>query len=253
MELPVSIAIVGKGGVGKSVITTLIAKVLSEDYSYRILLIDADPSYPHLSKMVDLEPNRSLEEIRTSTIKKVVEDEKSAKKIAENIDFEVYKTIAENKRFSLFSMGQPEDPGCFCPSNALLRKVIESISRDFDIVLIDCEAGLEQISRLVIKTVDIILIVTDISIRSIDTAISIEKNARKFTDYKMAGIIINKERNDISSLLKKIQSSNITLLATIPEDINITRFELEGKPLIELPTDTPSLKSVKALVDSLLN
>ena len=190
MKNRVVIAVVGKGGSGKTVITTLLAKALIKNYKFKLLLIDADPTHPHLSHMVNLIPSKSLESIRTSVIDKTLTKEKTVKELAENIDFEVYNALAESKDFSLFSIGQPEGPGCFCPSNALLRKVIESISKDFEIVLIDCEAGLEQINRMVIEKIDILLIVSDTSIRSIETADTLRKSAKKFTKYKKYGIVL---------------------------------------------------------------
>ncbi|MFW9880584.1 MAG: AAA family ATPase, partial [Candidatus Thorarchaeota archaeon] len=191
-EKPLIISVVGKGGSGKTAITTLLAKSISKIYDLKMLLIDADPTHPHLSHMVRLVPKRSLESLRADIIDEVLMKAKIFEIVAENIDFEVYNAIAESKDFCLFSIGQPEGPGCFCPSNTLLRKVISSISKDFDIVLIDCEAGLEQINRMVIETVDILLIVSDMSIRSVETAATISKSAKKFTNYKKFGVILNR-------------------------------------------------------------
>ena len=251
-KTPLSIAVVGKGGVGKTVITTLLAKVISEQYNYKMLLIDADPTHPHLSNMVKLVPKKSLEEIRTDIIERTLKKEKTPKKLANNIDFEIYNSMAESKDFCLFSIGQPEGPGCFCPSNTLLKKVIESISKDFDIVLIDCEAGLEQINRLVLESVDIILIVTDISLRSVETANSIRNSAKKFTNYKKLGIIVNKVKGNINLILEKLNQLNLPLIGHIPEDDTIIKQDLEGKPIIDLPEDATSLEVVKNLVKEIL-
>ena len=253
VEHPLVIAILGKGGVGKSIITTLMAKTISLDYNLKLLLIDADPTHPHLSKMVKLNPKKSIEKVRADLINSILTKESSTESIAENVDFNVYNAIVESKQFSLFSIGQPEGPGCFCPSNAILRRVIESISKDFDIILIDCEAGLEIVNRLVIQSVDIILIVTDISIRGIDTAESIRSSADKFTKYKQMSIIINKVRGNISSILDQINSLNFELLGLIPEDEKIIEFDLQGKPIIDLPLDSQSYLAVKKLVAELLD
>ena len=146
--------------------------------------------------------------------------------------------MAENKDFCLFSIGQPESSGCFCPSNTLLKNVIESISKDFDIVLIDCEAGLEQINRSVIETVDILLIVTDISLRSLETANSIRKSARKFTKYKKLGVVINKAKNNVEITIKK-PDFEIKSIYIISPDINgieyIDHEDLGDKIKIILP------------------
>lgn len=251
-KLPLIIAIVGKGGVGKTVITTLIAKAISTSYKFKLLLIDADPTHPHLSNMVKLVPEKSLEKIRTELINKTINKKKNIQTIAETIDFEVYSAIKENKDFSLFSIGQPEGPGCFCPSNALLRKVIESISNDFDVVLIDCEAGLEQINRMVIRSVDIILIVSDISLRSIETAKSIKETAKRYTNYKKIGVIVNRVKGDINIILDKLREYDLSLFALIPDDVLITKFDLEGKSLINIPEDSVSLQKITDNIKKLL-
>ncbi len=247
------IVVSGKGGVGKTVITALMAKVISQKYNYKLLLIDADPTHPHLSNSVKLKPEKSLEEIRMDVVKNVLIKERNTQKIAENIDFEVYDAMAESKDFCLYSIGQPEGPGCFCPSNTLLRKVIESISGDFDVVLIDCEAGLEQINRMVIKSVDILLIVTDISLRSVETANSIRNSAKKFTNYKKIGVIVNRVKGNIEIILKKLNDLNFSLLAQIPEDKTIMEYDLKGFPVIDIPEDSPSLLEIIKLVQTILD
>ncbi|MFX0010980.1 MAG: AAA family ATPase [Candidatus Hermodarchaeota archaeon] len=251
-KVPLVVAITGKGGVGKTIITTLITKAISKYLKYKLLLIDADPTHPHLSKMVNLTTEKSLEEIRADIIEKTISKKAQVQEIAENIDFEVYNAVKESKAFSLLSIGQPEGPGCFCPSNALLRKVIESISNDFEVVLIDCEAGLEQINRMVIKSVDIILIVTDISIRSVETAKSIKEAANKFSNYSRIGAIVNRVKGDFSNIVSKLNEYRLPLLAVIPEDEIITKFDLEGKALIKIPEDSLSFQKVKEHIEKLL-
>ncbi|MFX0070144.1 MAG: AAA family ATPase [Candidatus Hermodarchaeota archaeon] len=251
-EKPVKIAVTGKGGVGKTVITTLLAKILSQSENYKLLLIDADPTHPHLSNMVKLIPLKSLEEVRLDAVKKAHQTKKDARKLAERIDFNVYDAMAESKDFCLFSIGQPEGPGCFCPSNALLRKVIESISKDFDIILVDCEAGLEQINRMVLKSVDFILIITDISLRSIETANSIRKSAKKYTNYKKIGVIINKVKGDITVIINKLKKLDLPILGQIPEDQTIVDYDLEGKPIYDIPHNSESYKSIKKMINRII-
>jgi len=251
-KTPLIVSITGKGGVGKSIVTTLIAKAISTSYKYKLLLIDADPTHPHLSKMVKLIPEKSLEKIRADLIENTISKKEDIQTLAETIDFQVYDAIKESKDFSLFSIGQPEGPGCFCPSNTLLRKVIESISSDFDIVLIDCEAGLEQINRMVIKSVDILLIVTDISLRSVETAKSISESAKKFTNYKKLGVIVNRVRGEIHSVLNKLEEFELPVLTLIPEDDLLTKFDLEGKPIIDISEASISFQKIKQNIDSIL-
>ena len=249
---PLIISVVGKGGSGKTAITTLLAKSISKRYDFKMLLIDADPTHPHLSHMVNLVPKKSLEKLRTDVIDEILTKAKDFEKVAENIDFEVYNAITESKAFSIFSLGQPEGPGCFCPSNTLLRKVIGSISKDFDIVLIDCEAGLEQINRMVIESVDFILIVSDISMRSIETAAAIRESAKKFTNYKKLGLILNRVKGNTNQIKQKLKDLNLTLLGEIPEDNLITEFELKGKPIIDIPEKSKSFLALNKIIDIIL-
>jgi len=251
-KTPLIIAIAGKGGVGKTIVTTLITKAISTSYNYKLLLIDADPTHPHLSKMVNLVPEMSLEKIRADLIDRTISKKEDIQLIAETIDFKVYDAIKESKEFSLFSIGQPEGPGCFCPSNTLLRNVIESISSDFDVVLIDCEAGLEQINRMVINSVDILLIVTDISLRSVETAKSISESAKKFTNYKRIGIIVNRVKGEITNILDKLGEYELPVLTLIPEDELLTKFDLEGKPIIDISETSISFQKIKQNIDNIL-
>jgi len=202
--------------------------------------------------MVKVKPSKSLEELRIEAVKRAHNGGGSAQELAERIDFDVYEGMAESKDFCLFSIGQPEGPGCFCPSNILLRKVIESISKDFDIILIDGEAGLEQINRMVLKSIDLLLIVTDLSLRSIETANSIKNQAKKYTNYKNLGVLINKAKGNINIITKKLHELGLPLFGSIPEDNVILEFDLEGKPLIDIPKDSISYLSLKNAIEPLL-
>ena len=134
----------------------------------------------------------------------------------------------------------------------MLRKVIESISKDFDIVLIDCEAGLEQINRMVINSVDILIIVTDISLRSIETAKSISESAKKFTHYKRMGVIVNRNKGEIANLLNKLKEYELPVITMIPEDELLTKFDLEGKPIIDIPGASKSYQEVRENIEKIL-
>ena len=252
MKNPYVIAVVGKGGVGKSIITTLMTKSLTNNYDFKLLLIDADPTHPHLSLMVNLKPKTTIEKIRSEIIHKTLSKQKNIREIAENVDFKVYNAIQESKSFSLLSIGQPEDPGCFCPSNTLLKKVIESISSDFELILIDCEAGLEQITRKVIEKIDYLLIITDISLRSVDTAYTISKIGKKYTNSDKMGIIINKAEGNITAIRNKIEEYDLNLIGAIPRDLRISELDLEAKPIILIEESCESYKAVEEIISKIL-
>jgi CO dehydrogenase maturation factor len=118
--------------------------------------------------------------------------------------------------------------------------------------LIDCEAGLEIVNRLVIQSVEIILIVTDLSIRGIDTAESIRSSAQKFTNYKEMGVILNKVKGDISTIEKRLKEREFVIIGHIPEDQNIINFDLVGVPIIDLQLESESYFATRKIVQHLL-
>ena len=251
-KAPLILAVVGKGGSGKSVIATLIAKTLIRNYHYNLLLIDGDPAYPHFSKMMNVTPTRNLETIKSQLLRSIQSGDKTSTQAAKFIDFEVYGALIETKEFSLISIGQPEESGCFCPSNTIMKKVIESISKDFDIVIIDCEAGLEQINRMVLESVDIVIIISDETQRSIETAVSIKSTADKFTNYHKIGLIINRVKGNTEKLQHQIKHLGLELFALIPEDENIKEYDNYGKAIIDIPENTSSYQTIKKALSSIL-
>jgi CO dehydrogenase maturation factor len=253
LKEPYIVAVVGKGGSGKSIFCAISVMIIAKMKKYKLLVVDADPTHPHLSNLLHVKVNKSLEAIRKEIIKTAVRGKEIEKsKFAEDIDYMVYNAIVENKEFSLLAIGLPEGPGCFCPANSLLKKVISSISKDFNIVIIDCEAGLEQMSREVISNVDTIVIISDISVRSIETAKTLLQNSKKFTRYKHIGIIINRVRGNISFLRKKIKDMNIPIFGEIPEDENVLKLDIEGKPMRNLSIDTQIYKNIERIMKNIL-
>jgi CO dehydrogenase maturation factor len=105
---------------------------------------------------------------------------------------------------------------------------------------------------MVIKSVDIILIISDISLRSIETAKSIRKSAKKFTNYKKIGVIINRVKGDITNILDMLREYDLPLLALIPEDEILTKFDLEGKAIIDVPEDTKSFQKITNNIEKIL-
>ena len=174
--------------------------------------------------------------------------------MAENIDDIVENSIHHIKNeeydFSIITMGSPQDPGCFCPSNQLLRQVIEKILGTYQIILIDCEAGLEQIHRKIVQTLDYLLVITDMSMKSIVTAENIVKMAKTFIDIKDSGIIINKVReNHENTLINLVKDKNLKLVGTLPEDEEIIRLEIDYKPLLDISQNNGYLKKLDNLIN----
>jgi CO dehydrogenase maturation factor len=169
--------------------------------------------------------------------------------IAESIDSIIEKsiiTITNDKgAFSLLSMGQPQQAGCFCASNNLLRDIVEDVIHKYPIVLIDCEAGIEQINRKVIQSVDYLLIITDLSTRSIETAQNIHNMAKQFTKFRKAGIIINRVKKGLDVYnYPQIRDLDIPIIGILPDDDCLLDIELNSKDLLQLSEDSVYYKAI---------
>ena len=252
-------AIVGKGGVGKTTFTLLFSRILKL-HNIRPLLIDADPTMSHLARTlgVDLGSSRNVEQIRMEVIRTATSKDKNKRElVAKSIDRIIRESIIESEDFSLLMMGQPETSGCFCPSNSLMKLVIEDIIDQYDIVLIDCEAGIEQIQRNVISSVDYLIVVTDTSMRSIETARAIKSTAKKFTHYKKIGLVLNRVKEMHGNLLelirKKIDEIELPLLGMLPDDMKLTEIEIQGQSLNELSPDSPSFLAVQKIIEEIMD
>jgi CO dehydrogenase maturation factor len=147
-------------------------------------------------------------------------------------------------------MGQPHTSGCFCPANTLLRSAIKPLTSLFDIILIDCEAGLEQINRKVVENINLLLIISDPTMRGIQTAEAIQQLALKFTKASRIGLILNKvaDPSVINTLRPKFK---LELLGFIPLDPLVAEFDLAGRSLLELPMESISLSAVRSIVKHL--
>ena len=239
------IAICGKGGSGKTVLAALMTKHFLQRGEKRLLVIDADPTM-NLPATLGEEANKTVSEIR----EKIIKDARSAGKVekrqlARSLDYMLLEALIEADGFSLLVMGRPDALGCYCPVNDLLRDGIETLATHFDTILIDGEAGVEQISRQVIRSVDTPIIVSDISARGLKTASLIKKviESHKIIKYERLGLALNRVRGDGAAVREYAEKTGIELLGWLPEDENITRFDMQARPLIELPDDSPAFRA----------
>jgi len=163
-----------------------------------------------------------------------------------------FEALIETDDFALLAMGRTETLGCYCPVNDLLRGAIEALSKSFDTIIIDGEAGLEQINRQVMRGVDTLIIVSDATSRGIQTAALIKKMVRdeKVIQCEKMGLVFNRVQGNEELLKKSAQEIGLELFGYIPQDESIAYHDLVGRPLTELPEMSPGLAAVRYIVEN---
>ena len=246
------IAVCGKGGTGKTASIAMMVQALAENPATgRLLLIDADPAMGLLSAL-GVSVRRTMGEVREAIIEtaKGGRDEEKAK-ISDMLDYMVFEALTELDRFSILAMGRTETLGCFCPVNKLLRAAIETLSENFDTILIDGEAGLEQINRQVVRELQTLLIVSDPTSRGMETAALIRKMVQedKVIRCEKLGLVFNRVRGNEELLRDAAAKLGIDLVGLIPFDENVATYDLVGKPITDLPADSPSLAAYRGVAE----
>jgi CO dehydrogenase maturation factor len=250
-----TVAIAGKGGTGKTTIAALLIKLLSQ--KGLVLAVDADPS-TNLNQALGL----SLEDNKTvGRIREKMTDDVSKGRFSPTIAKQEYlfskimESLVESKGFDLLAMGRPEGPGCYCASNEFLRVSLDKLVKDYkyDYIVMDCEAGMEHISRQTTRDVDFLLIMSDPTIRGITTAARMKDLIGELrSKIGKVGLIINRVKGELSTEIKRaIDESGLQVITLIPEDSNMATLEMKGRPITELPQESPLQLKVKEMIEGL--
>jgi len=238
------IAVVGKGGAGKTVVSALIAKSLLDAGRQPLLLVDADPA-GGLAYATGVSMDHTIGRVREHLINEASDPVADRDALTNSIDWLVLETLKERGDFSLLAMGRTDVKGCFCPVNKLLREAIQRLAGGFRYVIIDAEAGIEQVNRRVIERVDIPVVVTDGSARGKTSAALLvellEKHREPGADEP--GLLLNRTSEPPGSV-----PDGSVFRGAVPEDETVRRFDAEGRPLLDLPPENPALQAVNAIL-----
>jgi len=248
--MPFSIALAGKGGTGKTTISGLLIKYLTVRGKTPVLAVDAD-SNANFNEVLGVSVNETIGNAREE-MKKGVVPGGMTKDVFMSMKLE--QAIVEAPGYDLVVMGQPEGSGCYCAANTLLTGFLERLTDNYPYIVIDNEAGMEHISRLTTKNVDILLIVSDTSRRGLQAALRINELSKKLKiGVGESHIIINRCKEYPSSdILNMINEAGINLAGTIPEDKTLYEYDLNGRPTIELPYDNSVVKAAFGIFDNIV-
>ncbi|AIY89413.1 ATP-binding protein [Geoglobus acetivorans] len=245
------IAVTGKGGTGKTILSALLTHFISQTTS-KVMAVDADPdsNLPDALGVAEL-VEKTLGEVRETF--QVSRDEMGTANKEQWLEGRIYgEAICECDNYDLIVMGRPEGEGCYCYANSLLRGVLRKLMRHYEYIIIDSEAGLEHFSRKTIDSADYIVVVTDMSKKGLATAKRIKELSEeldlKFKDIFLVGNrITSKEAEE--TIRKFADEIGMKVLDFLPFDEKIAELDLKGEPVVNLPESSEYYQKAKKIAE----
>jgi CO dehydrogenase maturation factor len=244
-----TIALAGKGGTGKTTMAGLLIRYMLGKGLKPILAVDADAN-ANLNEVLGVDYENTVGDAREEMKKGGLEG--MTKDIF--MDMRIQQALVEAEGFDLIVMGRPEGQGCYCAANNLLSEVIEKLTHNYRYLVVDNEAGMEHISRLTTRHIDVLLIVSDGSRRGLQAAIRIGELVNELGLTVMKKFVIvnqveKKEDAQWEAWDKLLGANDLIFLGVVPKDDRIYEFDKEGKPTFNLPETSPAVQTAFQLFE----
>jgi CO dehydrogenase maturation factor len=250
--LSFNIAVAGKGGTGKTSITSLVIRYLKSKQKGPILAVDADAN-ANLGDSLGLQVGQTVGSIIAGFNQEKINIPSGMTKES-YLEFKLNDAIVESKGLDLITMGRGEGPDCYCYPNLLLRKVLDELAGSYAYMVMDNEAGMEHLSRRTTQNIDALLLVSDSSVKGIRTVARLIELVKELKlVVKRQSVIVNFAHETLDPLLEEeMKRLNIETAAIIPVDENIREYDLKSKSLLDMPEDSGAVKGINALMTHLL-
>ncbi len=247
-----SIAVAGKGGTGKTSVTSLVIRYLLENDLGAVLAVDADPN-SNLAENLGLEVRQTVGRILNEFQGEKLNIPAGMTKEA-YLEYQLNIAITESKSLDLITMGRGEGPECYCYPNVVIRKLIEDWSKNYAYVVMDNEAGMEHLSRRTTQNIDELLMISDHSVKGLRAVARVRDLVAELKlAVKRESVIINQVPGEIDPLLsEEMERLGIVPAAIIPLDEDLKRYDLEQNPLFSMPDTSRAVTAVNDLMDKLL-
>lgn len=250
-----NIAIAGKGGVGKTSLAGMLIQYLVDNGQGPILAVDADANAnlnEVLGEEIDLSIGQIKEEVNHAEMNGVPLSPGITK--ADFLKLRLNQAVSEGKGYDLLVMGRSQGAGCYCYVNTMLKTQLDSLSANYNYIIVDNEAGMEHISRGTLGKMDILILISDCSRRGIQAAARIRDLVEELKiKVPTIKLIVNRAPNgELNEGTKEeIEKQGLDLIGVVPMDENIFEYDSYGKPLADLPKDSPSRIALRKIVDQL--
>jgi CO dehydrogenase maturation factor len=249
-----TIAITGKGGVGKTTISSLMVRALVETGRAPVLAVDADPN-SCLDAALGVEVASTIGRIREEAREAAALGMGAGISKQQLLELRIAESLVEREGFDLIAMGRPEGAGCYCYANNVLKEALGKLARNYRSVVLDNEAGLENLSRRIAQDLAVLVLVGDATRNGIETVKRLyELAAEMGVSYGKLAVIVNRSRDgSLPELARDLPSLFSTPhVIALPFDARIGEFSETGRTVFELPGDNPSLARLKDFLATLL-
>jgi len=247
------VALAGKGGVGKTTVSSLIIRQFAKNGVTPVLAVDADPN-SNLGETLGLNVEKTVGDIREGYMKDPQQVPSGMDKI-NYLEMMMNQGLIEEKDFDLLVMGRQEGQGCYCMVNNILNKFIEELEKSYKYILVDNEAGMEHLSRRTSGRVDMLILVTDYALRGLRAVKRInEMLADLKLDVNEIGLVVNRAPEKLNErFLEEVEEIGVPIICTLPEDNTLLDFDMERKSFLDLPDDSPSVLKLDELMQKIIN
>ena len=245
----------GKGGTGKTTTSTLLLKYLLSRKMTPVLMVDADAN-ANLNELLGLDVATTLGEIR----KEIKGEIPAGMSRDQFMEMKIHQALIEESGFDLLVMGQPDGPGCYCAANQYLAMTMDKLAENYKWIIVDNEAGMEHLSRMNLRTIDHLFIISDPSARGILTARRIADITGPLQlDVKARHLIVNRAPDPVPPALREkidaavAEANDMPLAGILSSSEELINQELVGTSYLELPEDIPVIRQAYAIFDNIFS
>jgi CO dehydrogenase maturation factor len=244
-----TIAVAGKGGVGKTTLAGMLVRYLVDTNHTPVLAVDAD-SNSNFNEVLGVDLEGTLGDAREDM--KKGQSQGMTKNLF--IEMRLNQCLIEDQGFDLIAMGRPEGAGCYCAANHLLTECMDKLAENYRFLVVDNEAGMEHISRITTQRIDLLYVVSDPSRRSVTAAGRVKSLAEEMNVLKgPAYLVLSQVRGEASpALLEAVKSEGLELAGILPDNEELAEVDLAGKPTSRLPEQNPVKAAAKDIFDRTL-
>jgi len=252
--MPHTIAVAGKGGVGKTTICGMLIDLLCKQKKGPVLVVDADAN-SNLNEVLGVEAEITLGQIREEMAHAELKGTIPAGMTkADYAQIQFQSALIEQDDFDMLIMGRTQGKGCYCYVNGVLKTQVDKYAKNYSYVVMDNEAGLEHVARGTLPHVDTMLLISDCSRRGIQAAARVAEMIEEL-ELKPGsfGLIVNRAPGGVleQGVMEEIEKHNLKLLGVLPQDEGVYRCDCEGEPSAKLPEENPVKKALKQIVEDL--